>query len=145
MIKHGLRNHRLYNTWVEMRRRCNDPKRKDYPRYGGRGITVCDRWDNFASFLTDMGEKPEGMTLDRIDNDGNYEPGNCRWATPKEQAKNRRGPSISKRNKSGIIGVSWCKANSKWQVHIGINRKSIYIGSFSTKKEAAKARLAWQA
>ena len=79
-----------YRAWSAMRRRCFNAATKDYPLYGGRGITVCERWKTFENFLEDMGVRPEGKTLDRINNDGNYEPGNCRWATWSEQRVNQR-------------------------------------------------------
>jgi len=79
-----------YNSWRMMKTRCQNSNFPYYKDYGGRGIKVCERWMNFENFLTDMGERPENTTLDRINNDGNYEPGNCRWATRKEQRRNQR-------------------------------------------------------
>lgn len=85
--------HRLYSVWKNMRNRCYRTYNKDYSNYGGRGIAVYDRWLNsFKNFLEDMGPSwEEGLTLDRIDNDGDYGPGNCRWATHKEQVRNNKG------------------------------------------------------
>lgn len=79
-----------YWSWIGMRQRCRNPNAHGYQHYGGRGITVDPRWDSFDAFYADMGERPEGTSVDRINNDGNYEPGNCRWATAKEQAANQR-------------------------------------------------------
>lgn len=73
-----------------MLQRCNHPSQQSYKYYGGRGITVCERWRTFENFLTDVGERPDGRTLDRIDNERGYEPGNCRWATAREQRLNQR-------------------------------------------------------
>ncbi len=92
-VRHGLvrDSRRTYESYKGMIRRCYDPDHVHYENYGGRGIGVCDRWRNDPkAFFTDMGERPEGLTLDRIDNDGHYEPSNCRWATWTVQAANKR-------------------------------------------------------
>jgi len=93
-LSHGYarknKKNKTYTTWISMRQRCNNPKSEAYKYYGGRGISICERWNNFENFLKDMGERPENLTLERENNDGNYEPGNCKWATHEMQSRNNR-------------------------------------------------------
>jgi hypothetical protein len=90
-VTHGLSSHILYGTWLSMKTRCYNEKAFKFPHYGGRGIKVCERWlHSFPDFLKDMGERPVGMTLSRIDNDDHYSPDNCEWETYSDQNRNRR-------------------------------------------------------
>ena len=113
-VKHGMSGTPTYRIWKAMRVRCHNPRQASYPRYGGRGITVCQRWNDFANFLADMGERPPGCSIDRINNDGNYEPGNCRWASPQTQADNSRRPTM-------LTFDGKTMSLSAWARHLGIN------------------------
>lgn len=96
LLVHGMKGTREYNSWRSMMKRCNNPNDKAYNHYGGRGISVCERWRKFENFYADMGGRPDGYSLDRINNNGNYEPSNCQWSTQKEQANNRRNRHTAK-------------------------------------------------
>jgi hypothetical protein len=115
---HGQRPTRTYSSWAAMNKRCNCESDAAYPLYGGRGITICERWASFEYFLADMGERPPGLSLERIDNDGNYEPGNCKWGTRKEQGRNRRTSKFLT-----IEGETLCM--TEWAERNGIARSTI--------------------
>ena len=135
---HGLRKHRLYSIWNSMMARCYNMNKDEYKNYGGRGITVCERWHNVANFIEDMFPSfIEGFTLDRIDVHGNYEPENCRWVTRNIQSQNTRKLMIT--NKSGYRGVGWNKSVGKWVARIKINNKNKYLGCFTNLEEGARA------
>lgn len=119
-VSHGMRSHgmhktRTYGIWHGMIDRCANRNNKSWRLYGGRGISVCERWLKFENFLADMGERPNGLSLDRRDPDGNYEPGNCRWATQEQQSNN-------KRTCHQITALGKTQTIAQWAREIGMNR-----------------------
>lgn len=117
---HGLTKTRCFTTWQRIKERCDNTNNKDYYLYGGRGITYCERWDLFENFFQDMGHPPHGLSIDRIDVNGNYETSNCRWATATEQANNRRNSVFieydgQRKTISEWARVSGLKVGTIWQ------------------------------
>lgn len=119
-VSHGgwINQRGTYQTWQDMRQRCSNPDNHNFKNYGARGITICERWATFVGFVADMGERPTGKSLDRINNDGNYEPSNCRWATRKEQRDNQRTCRVISYNGQTDILSNWAK-------RIGIQRATL--------------------
>lgn len=136
-----------YKSWAEMKRRCLDPRRNVYRHYGGKGVKVCEAWMSFENFFSDMGHRPKGMSLDRMNKSAStkhYSCGkcrqckrngwafHCRWATVSEQRINRQR---FKNNNSGYTGVSYQSANKRWRAKF----KNQYLGLFDTPEQAKKA------
>lgn len=117
--RHGMYKTRIYKTWLSMKDRCCNKNNKNYKYYGGRGINVCSRWHSFTNFYDDMGDRPENMSIERMDNDGNYETGNCKWATAAEQGANKRNNRILQFN-----GITL--NTSQWARKIGMTPGVIY-------------------
>ena len=117
-LRHGLKNTPIWNSWHSMLQRCRDSRVQEYYRYGGRGIKVCDRWLEFRMFLLDMGQRPFGHSLGRIDNDGDYAPGNCRWETASQQQRN-----TSYNRREEYLGETL--AIVEWAERFGVSHKQL--------------------
>lgn len=118
---HGLHRHPMYRTWAGMLSRCRNPNDMWYHRYGGRGIKVCERWHDFANFYADVGDRPEGHTLDRIDNNGGYTPENVRWATHVQQAKTKT------QTDRYIAALGKTRTVTEWARKIGVDPGVIHM------------------
>jgi hypothetical protein len=137
---HGWSRTRTYACWGSMISRCYNPNATYYKHYGGRGIEVCQEWrEDFMNFLRDMGPKPEGLTLERVDNDGDYEPKNCKWATVEEQSYNR---TFNQRSKFGVIGIcsndSTTRLIKPYRVRIVVDGVMKSFGTYTTLEEATE-------
>lgn len=146
--KHGFAGTKIHRIWSSMIMRCNNPNDPGYKRYGGRGIGVCNEWENdfkaFYNYISklpgfdNLGKSANNLSLDRKDNNGDYEPGNIRLATRHEQAVNRRNHM---NNKTGYVGVSFRKDTGTYRSFIRINGKLIHLGGYILPEDAYMARV----
>jgi hypothetical protein len=140
--KHGYTKTKIYASWFQMKERCNNPKSIGYKNYGARGIKVCERWLSFSNFLSDMGQKPSSnFSLDRINNNGNYEPNNCKWSTQMEQCNNMRKNRLI--NIDGKINTfsNWCKFYKiKYATAFARIKRGMEIKTAFTKEVATRRR-----
>ncbi len=138
--KHGMSRSRLYRAWASIKQRCCNKNDIGFKDYGGRGVIMCREWEYDFTAFRDwalVNGYSDTLTIDRRDNDGNYEPSNCRWTTKTVQSRNTR--RIHTDNTSGYRGVHFSKCNKKWQAGITVNNKQIYIGSYLTAKQAGQS------
>lgn len=135
---HNMSSHKLATTWAGMMSRCYKKEDISYKNYGGRGITVCDKWHYLPNFIEDMSPKPEGCTLDRIDNSKGYSPDNCKWSTYSDQSINRR----KRKNKSGYTGVY--SHYNKFRCSLTRDKITRVSKNLDTKEEAIKLRKEWE-
>lgn len=133
---HGKTDTPAYKSWEAMKRRCLNKNQLSYSRYGGRGITICDRWMSFENFLADMGERPTGMSIERKDNDKGYNANNCIWGTVEQQARNK---GLRKNNQTGVIGI-YQRETGKFVASIRYAGRQLYLGQFNSLDEASKIR-----
>jgi len=135
--RHGHRSNGkcspTYNSWRMMRTRCLNKNFPRYNDYGGRGIWICNEWEEFTEFLREMGERPEDTTLDRIDNNKGYFKENCKWFTVKTQNLNKRSYI---NNKCGFTGASWRVSRKVYEANITVDNCCLYLGTFKTPEEA---------
>ena len=130
---------REYQSWTAMKARCNNPNNIKYHNYGGRGITYQESWEDYENFLEDMGPRPEGMSLERLDSNGNYTKDNCVWATLSEQSYNTRKKKTNTSGRTGVYSYE-TKTGTKWHASITVNRQVFNLGRFDTFEEAVQAR-----
>lgn len=125
--RHGYSRTPVHNSWSKMIDRCTNKASSQWSFYGARGITICERWLVFENFLADMGDRPVGTTLDRANTNGNYEPGNCRWATYAEQGRNRRSARLTAADVETIRGLAGAATHKAIALRFGVSRSTVTL------------------